>query len=48
MPECRQTAMKDKKDILLQGSHRCLEEGTKACMTMEFFCDIDHFYVSDV
>lgn len=47
MPECRQTAMKDKKDILLQDSHGCLEVGTKACKTTEFYCDIGHFYVSD-
>lgn len=47
MPECRQTVMKDKKDILLQASHGCLEEGTKACKTTDFYSDIDLFYMAE-
>lgn len=36
MPESRQTAKKDKKDILLQDTHCCLHEGNEACTKVEF------------
>lgn len=35
-PESRQTAGKDKKDILLQDTHCCLHEGNKTCTNVEF------------
>lgn len=46
MPECRQTAMKDKKDILfssslLQGTAGCLVKGTKVCKTSESRVELD-------
>lgn len=46
MPECRQTAMKDKKDILfscslLQGTAGCLVKGTKVSETSESRMELD-------
>lgn len=48
MPECRQTAMKDKKKktyfslaLLLQGTAGCLVKGTKVCKTSESRMELD-------